>query len=82
MIWSGWAIPTCSKMLHEMVWGLQWDQNTPIKEVLSPCDKMLPREAILSLRRCKLKIKCLSSRNRGLHRRLKGGIKNVSQLFV
>ena len=32
MIWSGWAFPTCSKMLHEKVWGLQWDQNTPIKE--------------------------------------------------
>ena len=36
MILSGWAIPTCSKILHEKVWGLQWDQNTPIKEVLSP----------------------------------------------
>ena len=36
MILSSWAIPTCSKILHEKVWGLQWDQNTPIKEVLSP----------------------------------------------
>ena len=36
MILSGWAIPTCFKVLHEKVWDLQWDQNTPIKEVLSP----------------------------------------------
>ena len=32
------GLPTYSKVLSGKVWGLQWDQNTPITEVLSPIE--------------------------------------------
>ena len=37
------GVPTCSKVLSGKMWGLQLDQNTPIKEVLSPIRQNVPK---------------------------------------